>query len=151
MSQEPAYSQALNQDKKSIGPSKKSDAWSLDGIRIGYWGLCEPYSRKNPRRATASAYAHTRTHAYPHAYTHAYTLARIHARTLARTHTQASIHARIHARTHTQASIHALTQTDICALYKSANVGFISHMRTNYGQNNIQKWKDLRNIWRAKI
>src|SRR6218665_4039103 len=49
----------LIKTKKSIGPSKQSDAWSLDDIRIGYWGLCEPYSRKNPRRATAPAYART--------------------------------------------------------------------------------------------
>src|SRR6218665_579720 len=100
----------LIKTKKSIGPSKQSDAWSLDDIRKGYWGPCEPYSRKNPRRATAPAYAQ----------------ASIHARTLARA--QARSHARSHARTHARictvslSRTHARTRTDNCALYKSANV-----------------------------
>src|SRR6218665_354511 len=58
-----------------------------------YWSLCEPYSRKNPRRTTDPAYAHTHIHARTHAVslsrTQTYCLPVSHARlarTLARIH-----------------------------------------------------------------
>src|SRR6218665_3496907 len=96
------------------------------------------------------------THCLPclactHARRHTVSLSRTHARTHA--DTLSPCLARTHARmqTHCLPVSHARTRTDIRAPYKSATVGFISHMHASYGENNIQKWKDLRNIWRAKL
>jgi|SRR6218665_604273 len=108
---------------------------------IGRSAINEPCSRKNLRYLSPSD---RRLPAYEHMHVHARTRAHIHAHTHIHARTRTDIHAYTHART----STHIRTHASRC---KSANAGFCSHMHTKYGESNIQKWKNLRNVWRTKI
>src|SRR6218665_1454456 len=119
MSQEPAYSQALNQSKNRLLCLELRRGGRYQDAILGYWGLCEPCSRiyltpmiyLTPgytllqdicHRATAVP-LHTHTLTSTHAPWHARTHVDIHARM------QTSTHARIHPRTQALTSTHAVS------------------------------------------